>query len=101
HHRVELELTLLLVERKTSANDELQSVLDPESQEARVGGEEDHTHLRARIFDRKVEVSRGGAREVRHLTFHRDVVVTLEIEIDLPDQLAHCIDALSHGHGRG
>ena len=62
-------------------------------------GEEDHAHLRARVLDRKVQMSGGGAHEVRHLALHRDIVVAKEIEVDLPDQLAHCVDALSHGYG--
>ena len=100
HHRVELELAFLFVDGEPPAHDELQSVLDAEAEEARVGGEEDHAHLRARVLDREVEMSGRGARVVRHFAFHGDVVVTIEIEIELPDQLAHCEDALSHGHGR-
>src|SRR5438270_7445689 len=48
---VELELALLFVQRQTSADDKLQSVLDAEAEEARIRGEEHHAHLRARILD--------------------------------------------------
>ena len=76
------------------------SVFDAEAKKPRVGGEEDHAQLRARVLDGEVEMPGRGAREVRHFPFHRHVVVAIEIEIDLPDQLAHRVDALSHRYGR-
>jgi len=49
--RVELERAVLFVDGEAAANDELQSVLDFEADEARVRREEDDLHLRAGVFD--------------------------------------------------
>ena len=93
---VELELALLLVKRQPAADDELQSVLDAEAEEARVRGEEHHAHLRARIFDRKIKMAGRGTDDIRRFAFDADVVVTKEIEVDLTDELADFPDALGH-----
>ena len=93
---VELELALLLVERQASADDELQSVLDAEAEEARVRGEEHDAHLRARILDRKINVSGGGTDHIRRFAFDAYVVVSKELYVDLTDELTYFPDALGH-----
>src|SRR5438132_14402972 len=95
-HGIELQLALLVVDREPAAHDQLQAVLDSEAQESRVAGKEHHAHLRTAILDRKIEMTRGGADEVRHLTLHGDVVVAEQIEINLTDQLADLPDGLFH-----
>ena len=93
---VELELALLLVQRQTSADDELQSVLDAEAEEARIRGEEHHAHLRAGILDRKINMTGRGTDHVRRFAFDAYVVVTKELYVDLTDELTYFPDALGH-----
>ena len=93
---IELELTFLLVKRQPAANDELQSVLDSETKEARIHGKKDHAHLRPGVFDRKIKMPGCRSDDVRRFAFDADVVVTKEIQVDLPDQLADLPDAFCH-----
>src|SRR5216684_1842844 len=95
-HRVELKLSLLFVKGQPSSDDELQSVLDSEAKEARIRGKKDHPHLRAGIFDRKIEVAGGGTYDIRRLAFDAYVVVSKELYVDLPDELTYLPDALCH-----
>src|SRR5258706_175888 len=95
-HGVELKLSLLLVKGQPSADDELQSVLDAEAKEARIRGKKDHAHLRAGIFDRKIEMAGSGSYAVRGLAFDAYVVVSKELYVDLTDELTYVPDALCH-----
>src|SRR5438552_6252179 len=85
---IEREVALRVIDRETSAHDEIQSVLDAEAKEARVAREQHDAHLRARVFDREIAVSGRRACEIRDFALDGDVVVTKEIDVDLPEEIA-------------
>ena len=95
-HGVELELPFLLVERQAPADDELQSVLDSETKEARIHRKQHDPHLGAGVFDRKIKVSSSRSRHIGRFTLDADVVVSKELQVDLTDQLAHLPDPICH-----
>jgi hypothetical protein len=86
----------LLIKREPAANDELQSVLDSEAKEAGIHGKKDHAHLRPGVFDRKIKMTGSRSDDVCRFALDADVVVTKEIQVDLPDQLADLPDAFCH-----
>src|SRR4051794_12095140 len=94
---VELELPLLFVKREASADDELQSVFDAEAEETCVRREQHHAHLGPRILDRKIDMTGSGTDDVRRFALDAYVVVSKELDVDLPDELTYFPDALGHG----
>ncbi|HSP34290.1 MAG TPA: hypothetical protein VLU46_08250, partial [Thermoanaerobaculia bacterium] len=88
--------SFLLVDRQPPAHDELQSVLDAETEEARIRSEQYNTNLCALIFKRKILMPGGGLRVIRYFALDSDVVVTEEVDIDLTDELVRRVDVLGH-----
>src|SRR5258708_16916288 len=56
-NRVELKLTLLLVDHQSPAHDELEAILDSEAEESRARGEKHDPERRPGVLDREVVVT--------------------------------------------